>query len=139
MEFEQIIKRLEWLDKQQRNNQDALTGLDGRLESFETTINAVSKQMKNFTRQITDVSPMEKRLDQFDTLMTRQRAEFVKLLEEKEKEQTRVTRENLKYVQTELTEIQKVIANIKTTTNLTEIKKQIKERGDEMRKLAKMT
>ena len=90
MEFEQIIKRLEWLDKQQRNNQDALTGLDGRLESFETTINAVSKQMKNFTRQITDVSPMEKRLDQFDTLMTRQRAEFVKLLEEKEKEQTRV-------------------------------------------------
>ena len=135
MEFEQIIKRLEWLDKQQRNNQDALTGLDGRLESFETTINAVSKQMKNFTRQITDVSPMEKRLDQFDTLMTRQRAEFVKLLEEKEKEQTRVTRENLKYVQTELTEIQKVIANIKTTTNLTEIKKQIKERGDEMQRV----
>ncbi|MBK9604386.1 MAG: hypothetical protein IPO36_21515 [Anaerolineales bacterium] len=135
MEFRQIIKRLEWLDKQQRNNQDALTGLDGRLESFETTINAVSKQMKNFTRQITDVSPMEKRLDQFDTLMTRQRAEFVKLLEEKEKEQTRVTRENLKYVQTELTEIQKVIANIKTTTNLTEIKKQIKERGDEMQRV----
>ncbi|MBK7319802.1 hypothetical protein [Candidatus Villigracilis affinis] len=135
MEFEQIIKRLEWLDKQQRNNQDALTGLDGRLESFETTINAVSKQMKNFTRQITDVSPMEKRLDQFDTLMTRQRAEFVKLLEEKEKEQTRVTRENLKYVQTELTEIQKVIANIKTTTNLTEIKKQLKERGDEMQRV----
>ena len=135
MEFEQIIKRLEWLDKQQRNNQDALTGLDGRLESFETTINAVSKQMKNFTRQITDVSPMEKRLDQFDTLMTRQRAEFVKLLEEKEKEQTRVTRENLKYVQTELTEIQKVIAHIKTTTNLTEIKKQIKERGDEMQRV----
>ena len=135
MEFEQIIKRLEWLDKQQRNNQDALTGLDGRLESFETTINAVSKQMKSFTRQITDVSPMEKRLDQFDTLMTRQRAEFVKLLEEKEKEQTRVTRENLKYVQTELTEIQKVIANIKTTTNLTEIKKQLKERGDEMQRV----
>ncbi|MBL0344696.1 hypothetical protein [Candidatus Villigracilis affinis] len=78
---------------------------------------------------------MEKRLDQFDTLMTRQRAEFVKLLEEKEKEQTRVTRENLKYVQTELTEIQKVIANIKTTTNLTEIKKQIKERGDEMQRV----
>ena len=135
MEFEQIIKRLEWLDKQQRQNQDALTGLDGRLESFETTINAVSKQMKSFTKQITDVSPMEKRLDQFDTLMTRQRAEFVKLLEEKEKEQTRVTRENLKYVQTELTEIQKVIANIKTTTNLTEIKKQIKERGDEMQRV----
>ena len=132
MEFEQIIKRLEWLDKQQRKNQDALTSLDGRLESFETTINAVSKQMKGFTKQITDVSPMEKRLDQFETLMTRQRAEFVKLLEENEKAQTRTTKENLKYVQTELTEIQKVIANIKTTTNLTESKKKLKERADEM-------
>ncbi|HMU91822.1 MAG TPA: hypothetical protein PKE35_11055 [Anaerolineales bacterium] len=135
MEFEQIIKRLEWLDKQQRKNQDALTSLDGRLESFETTINAVSKQMKGFTKQITDVSPMEKRLDQFETLMTRQRAEFVKLLEENEKAQTRTTKENLKYVQTELTEIQKVIANIKTTTNLTEIKKQLKERADEMQRV----
>ena len=135
MEFEQIIKRLEWLDKQQRQNQDALTGLNGRLESFETTISAVSKQMKSFTKQITDVSPMEKRLDQFDTLMTRQRAEFVKMLEENEKTQTRVTKENLKYVQAELTEIQKVIANIKTTTNLTEIKKQIKERADEMQRV----
>ncbi len=135
MEFEQIIKRLEWLDKQQRQNQDALTGLDGRLESFETTINAVSKQMKSFTKQITDVSPMEKRLDQFDTLMTRQRAEFVKMIEENEKTQTRVTKENLKYVQAELTEIQKVIANIKATTSLTEIKKQIKERADEMQRV----
>lgn len=135
MEFEQIIKRLEWLDKQQRQNQDALTGLNGRLESFETTINAVSKQMKSFTKQITDVSPMEKRLDQFDTLMTRQRAEFVKMIEENEKTQTRVTKENLKYVQAELTEIQKVIANIKATTSLTEIKKQIKERADEMQRV----
>jgi len=34
-----------------------------------------------------------------------------------------------------LTEINKAIANLKTTTNLTEIKKQIKERADEMQRV----
>ena len=55
MEFEQIIKRLEWLDKQQRQNQDSLTKLDARLASFETTVEAVSKQIQILSKQITEI------------------------------------------------------------------------------------
>ena len=135
MEFEQIIKRLEWLDKQQRENQDVLTTLDGRLSSFETTVNAVSKQIKTLNKQITEITPTAKRLDQFDTMLTRQRNDFVKMIEENEKVHTRAEGEITKRLQTELTEINKAIANLKTTTNLTEIKKQIKERADEMQRV----
>jgi len=85
MEFEQIIKRLEWLDKQQRENQDVLTTLDGRLSSFETTVNAVSKQIKTLNKQITEITPIPKRLDQFETMLTRQRNDFIKMIEENEK------------------------------------------------------
>ena len=135
MYFEQIIKRLEWLDKQQRENQDVLTTLDGRLSSFETTVNAVSKQIKTLNKQITEITPTAKRLDQFDTMLTRQRNDFVKMIEENEKVHTRAEGEITKRLQTELTEINKAIANLKTTTNLTEIKKQIKERADEMQRV----
>lgn len=135
MEFEQIIKRLEWLDKQQRENQDLLTSLDGRLASFETTVNAVSKQIKTFNKQITDVTPMAKRLDQFEAMLTRQRNDFMKIIEENEKAQARTERENTKRIQSELLEINKAIANLKTTTNLTEIKKQLKERADELQRV----
>lgn len=135
MEFEQIIKRLEWLDKQQRENQDILTTLDGRLTSFETTVNAVSKQIKTLNKQITEITPTAKRLEQFETILTRQRSDFVKMIEENEKAHTLTERENTKRLQTELLEINKALANLKTTTNLTEIKKQIKERADEMQRV----
>jgi chromosome segregation ATPase len=135
MEFEQIIKRLEWLDKQQRSNQDTLTKLDARLTSFETTVNAVSKQIKSLEKQVSEITPTAKRLDQFETLLTRQRAEIIKLIEENEKARSLTERENAKRSQTEISEINKVIAQIKTTTNLTEIKKQIKERADEMQRV----
>lgn len=85
MEFEQILKRLEWLDKQQRENQDTLTTLSARLASFETTVEAVSKQIKPLSKQIADIAPTAQRLEQFEKLLTRQRGEFTKLIEENQK------------------------------------------------------
>ncbi|MBI5352631.1 MAG: hypothetical protein HZB50_08360 [Chloroflexi bacterium] len=135
MEFEQIIKRLEWLDKQQRQNQDTLTKLDARLASFETTVNAVSKQINTLGKQVDEIKPTAKRLDQFEEMLSRQRADFVKMIEANEKAQTLKERENTKRFQTELSELSKVVTQLKTTTNLTEIKKQLKERGDEMQRV----
>jgi chromosome segregation ATPase len=135
MEFEQIIKRLEWLDNQQRQNQDTLTKLDARLSSFETTVNAVSKQIKTLSSQITEITPTASRLDQFETMLTRQRAEFLKIIEANEKAQTLSGRDYTKRFQSELSEINKAIGQIKITTNLTEIKKQIKDRADEMQRV----
>jgi len=135
MEFEQIIKRLEWLDKQQRQNQDTLTKLDARLTSFETTVNAVSKQIKTLGVQVNEITPLPLRLDQFEAMLARQRAEIIKMIEANEKSQTVAERENTKKFQAELSEVNKAITQLKTTTNLTEIKKQIKERADEMQRV----
>ena len=88
MEFEQIVKRLEWLDKQQRQNTDALSTLDARLSSFETSVNAVSKQIKTLSKQITDITPATKRVDQFETMLTKQRTEIIKMIEENDKKHT---------------------------------------------------
>ena len=49
MEFEQIVKRLDFLDKQQRENKEALARLSERLNSFESSVNVVSKQIKTLS------------------------------------------------------------------------------------------
>lgn len=134
MEFEQIVKRLEWLDKQQRQNTDALTTLDARLSSFETSVNAVSKQIKTLSKQLTDITPATKRVDQFETMLARQRSEVIKLIEENEKKRTQSERESTKRIQTEFNDINKAVVQLKTATNLTEIKKQIKQGADEMQR-----
>ncbi|NOT06544.1 MAG: hypothetical protein HOP27_18280 [Anaerolineales bacterium] len=135
MEFEQIFKRLEWLDKQQRENQDTLTTLSARLASFETTVEAVSKQIKPLSKQIADIAPTAERLEQFEKLLSRQRSEFTKLIEENQKAQVVTERENANRFKGELIEIQKSIEKIKTATDLSDVKKQIKARDGEVQRV----
>ena len=137
MEFEQIVKRLEWLDKQQRENKDALSSLSEHLNSFETSVNAVSKQIKTLSKQITEIAPATKRVDQFETMLTKQRNDIIKLIEEKDKAHTHAEREITKQFQPELAEISKSLTQIKTTTpaSILEIKKQLKERTDEIQRM----
>ncbi len=46
MDFEQIVKRLDFLEKQQRENKDTLGVLSERMASFESSVVVVSKQIK---------------------------------------------------------------------------------------------
>ena len=131
MEFEQIIKRLEWLDKQQRENQDVLTSLNGRLSSFETTVQAVSEQIKTLNKQIKEITPTPKRLDQFEAMLTKQRAELTKMIEENEKAHARTERESAKRIQAEFSEVNKAVIQLKAATDLSDIKKQLRERAAE--------
>jgi chromosome segregation ATPase len=137
MEFEQIIKRLEWLDKQQRENKDTLSALSERLNSFETSVNAVSKQIKVVTKQIAEITPVTKRIDQYETMLTKQRNDIIKMIEENDKAHTRTEGEIAKQHLPELLEINKAISQLKsaTTTSLSEFKKQLKERGDEIQRM----
>lgn len=135
MEFEQIVNRLDWLEKQQRTSKDSLSVLSERLTSFETSVNAVSKQIKTLSKQVTEIAPAAKRVEQFEAMLTKQRTDIVKLVEENEKNLARTQQDSAKQVQAEFTEINKTITQIKTTTSLTEIKKQLKERTDEIQRV----
>lgn len=137
MEFEQIVKRLEWLDKQQRENKDVLAALNERLNSFETSVNAVSKQIKSLSKQITDLTPTSKRVDQFEAMLGKQRTDILKVIEENEKAHTRAEKEIVKQFQPELTEANKLLTQLKTTTttSIQEIKKQLKERTVEIQRM----
>lgn len=137
MEFEQIVKRLEFLDKQQRENKDTLAALSERLNSFETSVNAVSKQVKPLGKQIAELTPVTKRVEQYETMLTKQRTDIIKMIEENEKIHTRAEREITKQFQPELAELNKTLTQLKTTTttSLQEMKREIKERTNEIQRM----
>lgn len=135
MEFEQIVKRLEFLDKQQRETKDTLSALKERLASYESSVDVVSKQIKALSKQIADITPTAKRVDQFEALMGKQRIELVKMIEEADKTHTRNERDMTKEYRSESTDLQKAMEQLRTTTNLTEIKKQLKDRADEAKRI----
>ena len=57
MEFEQITKRLEWLDDQERKSKASVSDLGKSLAALETTVNAISKQIKTITKEVSDLGP----------------------------------------------------------------------------------
>jgi len=135
MEFEQIGKRLEWLDQQQRENKDALSTMDSRLASLESLVDVVSKQIKSLSKQFAEISPTAKRVEQFEDMITKQRNDIVKLVEDKEKERTLADKETTKRIQTELGDINKAILQVKSSADIAGIKKQLKERTDEIQRI----
>jgi chromosome segregation ATPase len=134
MEFEEIVKRLEWLDTQQRQNKETLAKLDERLSSFETTVNAVSKQIKSINKQMTDIAPAAKRLEQFETLLSKQRTDILKLIEENEKDRLRIERETTKRTQAQLDDLNKAMTELKTATASQEAK--VKERASSVDRMS---
>jgi chromosome segregation ATPase len=136
MEFEQIVKRLEWLDNQQRENKETIAKLSERLSSFESNVDVATKQIKNASKQITEIAPAAKRVEQFEALITKQRADLLKLIEENEKARLKSDKEALKRTQAELDGMNKTIANFKSTLpdSVAAIKKELKERGNELQR-----
>lgn len=136
MEFEQIVKRLEFLDKQQRENKEAVTKLTERLTSFESNVDVATKQIKTASKQLTEITPVAKRMEQFETLITKQRTDILKLIEENEKDRIKNEKESVKRTQAELEGLNKSITQIKNTipASITEIKKELKERGNELQR-----
>jgi len=137
MEFEQIIKRLDLIEKQQRANKDSVAALSERLAAFESSVDVASKQIKALSKQVNENAPALKRIDQFESMVTKQRAELVKLIEEQEKQRERAARDIVKQFQPEIADLQKQLGQFKTNTtaSLTEIKKAVKARGDEVQRL----
>ena len=136
MEFEQITKRLEWLDDQERKSKASVSEIEKSLTSLETTVNAISKQLKALTKEVSDLVPAAARLNQFDEILSKQRAELNKAFEDIEKNAQRRERETGKQHQLELKDINASIDELRAATNFEPFKKQLKDQSLEDKRLS---
>ncbi len=136
MDFEQIVKRLEWLDAEQRKNKTAITGMEERLAAVNTTANAVSKQVKGLSKEVSEASGSGARIDQFNQMLAKQRDDFTKLIEDLEKKYQLRERAAAKRHAEELKELQSELTKLKKTADLTEVKRELKTRATEQLRLS---
>jgi chromosome segregation ATPase len=91
MDFEQLVKRIEWLDDEHRKTRASIVQLEERMTALEGKIETVAKQVKPLPKQIADIAGTASRLDQFDAIFKKQREDMNKAIDEIEKRH--VTRE----------------------------------------------
>jgi len=85
MEFEQLVKRLEWVDEEHRKTRNSIITLEERIAALAANIDTVAKQIKPLAKQIADIANTTARLDQFDDIFAKQREDMNKAIDEIEK------------------------------------------------------
>ena len=126
MEFEQIVRRLEWLDEEHRKTRTSIITLEERMASLEGSIDTVSKQIKPLGKQIADISSTAARLDQFEAIFAKQREDMNKAIDTIEMRHQKREKELTKRHQQDLEPIIKALDSLKKATDLTEINRQLK-------------
>ena len=130
MEFEQIVKQLEWLDEEHRKNKIARGEMEETIASFEGNISVLTKQIKNLIKEMDDIGPVVARLNQFDEILSQQRSDMNSALGELDKKHKRREKETLKRHQADLEALKNSIPDFKDSKAGKEFKKKIKEQSD---------
>ena len=136
MDFEQIVKRLQWLDEEHRKDKAAIIELEERIAAFEGNIDVVAKQIKPLEKQIAALAPNSARIDQFEVIVTKQREDMKIALDELEKKSIKRENDLTKRHQKDLEPFNKEIDEIKKAlTEIAPLKRDIKARITEETRL----
>ncbi len=85
MELDELVKRLDWLEKEHRKDRDVIADLQQKLAAYEGSMGRLQNQIKEVSSELTRFSPLAARLDQFDVILTQYRSEASKSIDEVEK------------------------------------------------------
>jgi chromosome segregation ATPase len=114
MDLDQLQKRIQWIEDDRRKEKDAIALLDNRLLSVEGGISAISQQIKELSGNLTRLSAVVTRMDQYDQNMLQVRQESKKALEELDKEikqrfeeMDKIRRAEVKPLEANLNEVRK--------------------------------
>jgi chromosome segregation ATPase len=135
MEFEQIVKRLEWLDEERRKDTQTIKDLSQRLANLDHSLSSLEKKAKSLDKNFSEVSTAVARLDQFDEILAKQRTDMTQVVADLEKNYQRREREANKRHQTQLDDINESLANFKKEFSPSELKKIRKTFSDEDQRL----
>jgi chromosome segregation ATPase len=136
MEFEQIIKRIDWLDEQHRKDKDSLAEITDKVIGLETENKALKKKVKELTTEMSRLATAAGRIEQFDTALEKQRKQIIKHIDEQDKTRDTALVEVEKRYRVEVDGINKSIAEIRTIKDpIAEIKREMMAFNEEETRL----
>jgi chromosome segregation ATPase len=97
MEFDQVLKQLDWLNDERRKDKDIIAKQVERVTAMEGSISAANQQIKDLNSEITRLSAVVSRMDDFDSALLNQRIEINQQVEELDK-QTKKREEEMEKV-----------------------------------------
>jgi chromosome segregation ATPase len=135
MDFEQIVKRLEWLDDEHRKDKAAISKYEERLASIELNIKTLREDIKDLSKKVADIGPVNQRISLFENSLSKQRADISESIDALEKKHQQREKDIVKRYQAGLEEINQSLPKLDQSQEISELRKLIKLRADEDIKL----
>ena len=136
MDTEQMLKQLDWLDEERRRDKSRLSSLEERLAALEGNVAPLSHQIKEVGGEITRLTAMFTRMDQFDENLLQQRVETKQYFEELERQFRQSSEESEKVRRVEMRAVDNNLAELrKELEPIPELKRNLKARVEEEHRL----
>ena len=138
MELDQIVKRLDWLDEEHRKDKHALSALEERLASLDGNLKSLVQQVKEMSGEISRLTITAARVEQFDDILSKNRSEINRFIEDIENQREEKQLELNKQYQAEFNSINKTLTNLrKIKEAVAGINNELKVRIDEEARLTR--
>jgi chromosome segregation ATPase len=138
MEIEDIVKRLEWLEREHRKDRSLIADLQQQVDSQEKEFALLQTQTKEVKGDLAQFTSSAARLDQFDGMVAQYRAEVNKTIEELEKRRDKHERDVEARRRAEIENVNKSYQELRKSLDiLDEMKKALKAREDDAARLAR--
>jgi len=138
MELDQILKRVQWMDDERRKDKEIITKLENRILALEGNISGANQQVKELNGEITRLTTIITRMDQYDSSLTQLRLESKKQGEELGKEFNKRAEETEKMRRVELKNLDVNIFELqKELDTLPKLEKGIQGRVEEDSRLGR--
>jgi chromosome segregation ATPase len=138
MEIEQVQKQLDWLDDERRKARTALDLQEKRISSIEVEFPSFSQQIKDLSGEITRLSAVLARVDQFDEAILQSRIESKQALEVLEKQVKKRDEEADKMRRVEIHSLEESLEGVRRELSaISELKRGLQTRIEEDSRLGR--
>jgi chromosome segregation ATPase len=132
MEFDQIIKRLDWLDEEHRKDKAALEALIDQLAETKRELKFANTKVKELEVELSQYSTVFARIDQFNGSLAQLRIDILKYVDEGDTKDVDKLPEAEKRFQFQIDSINKAIAEVRKIKDpIVELKRELKLNADE--------
>ncbi|NJD59351.1 MAG: hypothetical protein C3F13_07255 [Anaerolineales bacterium] len=119
MDIDQLQKRIQWVEEDRRKEKDAIALLENKLVSLEGNLSATLQQGKSINSELTRLSAIVTRMDQYDQALVKSRIESKQAIDELDKaiklrvdESERVHQVQIKSIDVTFADLQKQLEMI---------------------------
>jgi len=139
MDFEQIIKRIEWLDEERRKDKLIISSLEDRLMKSEGNITPLMQEIKAVSNDLSRMQAAITRFDQIDSAISQIRIDFPRSVEVIEKQRLEKEREQEKIRLADMESVNVAISNVRKGLDpIPDIKKELVARSEEEKRLIRL-